>query len=115
MSITFFGGLLCFLFLAFFLFGFGLDVVSVNHFPHLGFQIHLVLGHEVPADDTKKYSNIACKCALEGCGARSREIFRGFSALGFLKYLGKFLSALAISGHSERFSPSKIRFKVGHP
>ena len=47
--------------------------------------------------------------------ARPREIFRGFSALWFLKYLGQFLSALAISGHSERFSPGKIRSEVGRP
>ena len=46
---------------------------------------------------------------------RPREIFRGFSALWFLKYLGQFLSALAISGHSERFSPGKIRSEVGGP
>ena len=46
---------------------------------------------------------------------RPREIFRGFSALWFLKYLGQFLSALAISGHSERFSPGKIRSEVGRP
>ena len=35
------------------------------------------------------------------------QIFRGFSALWFLKYLGQFLSALTISGHSERFSPGE--------
>ena len=55
---------------------------------------------------------------LEGhvwCHIRPREIFRGFSALWFLKYLGQFLSALAISGHSERFSPGKIRSEVGCP
>ena len=46
---------------------------------------------------------------------RPREIFRGFSALGFLKFLGQFLSALANSGHSERFSPGKIRSEVGRP
>ena len=46
---------------------------------------------------------------------RPGEIFRGFSALWFLKYLGQFLSALAILGHSERFSPGKIRSEVGRP
>ena len=46
---------------------------------------------------------------------RPREIFRGFSALWFLKYLGQFPSALAISGHSERFSPGNIRSEVGRP
>ena len=45
--------------------------------------------------------------------ARPREIFWGFSALWFLKYLGQFLSALAISGHSEWFSPGEKRSKVG--
>ena len=46
---------------------------------------------------------------------RPREIFRGFSALWFLKYFGQFLSGLAISGLSKRFSPGKICSKVGRP
>ena len=46
---------------------------------------------------------------------RPRENFRGFSARWFLKNLGQFLSALAISGHSERFSPGEIRSEVGGP
>ena len=46
---------------------------------------------------------------------RPREFFWGFSALWFLKYFGQFLSALAILGHSERFSPGKIRSEVGGP
>ena len=32
-----------------------------------------------------------------------------------MKYLGQFLSALAISGHSERFSPGNLRSEVGRP
>ena len=32
-----------------------------------------------------------------------------------MKYLGQFLSALAISSDSERFSPGEIRSKVGRP
>ena len=47
--------------------------------------------------------------------SRPREIFWGFSALWFLKYLGQFLSALAISGHSERFSPGPNGSEVGRP
>ena len=55
---------------------------------------------------------------LEGhtyCGGRLREIFREFSALWFLKNLGQFLSALAISGHSERFSTGPNGSEVGRP
>ena len=46
---------------------------------------------------------------------RPRKIFRRFSALWFWKNLDQFLSALGISGHSERFSPGTIRFEVGGP
>ena len=46
---------------------------------------------------------------------RQREIFWGFSALWFLKNLSTFLSALAISGHSERFSPGPNGSEVGGP
>ena len=46
---------------------------------------------------------------------RPRKISRGFSALIFLKYLGQFLNALAISGHSERFSPGQNGPEVGGP
>ena len=47
--------------------------------------------------------------------SRPRENFRGFSARWFLKNLGQFLSALAISGHSERFSPGVNGSEVGGP
>ena len=46
---------------------------------------------------------------------RPRAILGGFSALWFLKYLDQFLSALAILGHSERFSPGNLRSEVGRP
>ena len=42
-------------------------------------------------------------------------MFREFSALWFLKNLAQFLSALAISGHSERFSPGPNGSEVGGP
>ena len=46
---------------------------------------------------------------------RPRENFRGFSAQWFLKNLGQFLSALAISGPSDKISPCPIRSEVGRP
>ena len=46
---------------------------------------------------------------------RPREIFFWFKSQRFLKNLGQSLSALAISGHLERFSPGPMRSEVGHP
>ena len=59
--------------------------------------------------------NLLIPLCIKAVGIRPREIFREFSALWFLKNLGQFLSALAISGHSERFSPGQNGPEVGGP
>ena len=46
---------------------------------------------------------------------RASENFRGCLPQYPPKNLGQFLSALAISGHSERFSPGQICSEVGGP
>ena len=62
-----------------------------------------------------KWRKMSIVHLCEGGISRPREIFWGFSALWFLKNLGQFLSALAISGHLERFSPGTISSEVGGP
>ena len=62
-----------------------------------------------------KWRKMSIVHLCEGGISRPREIFWGFSALWFLKNLSTFLSALAISGHSERFSPGPNGSEVGGP
>ena len=49
------------------------------------------------------------------CPIGRAKFFGDFRPYDFLKNLGQFLSALAISGHSERFSPGVNGSEVGGP
>ena len=82
-------------------------------------QVHQKVGQQPTIKHSRvRKTQISSQLLLlwpTGMLTRPGEIFWRFWSQWFLNTLGHNLSALAISGHSERISPGKIRSEAGRP